>query len=480
MHEGKTFVGCAARAAIMLILVAAEAMPEESAAHADDVASMLQAGFARRDVTPELGAEMPGGFNKHHATAVHDPLYVEAAWIGNGETSLALVGVDACMVPENCVAEARRLTAEATGIPPEHVLVGASHTHNGGPLVDCFGSEQDPVYTAVVAQRIAEAIAEAAQRAVAAQVGVGLGFEDSVGFNRRFKMKDGTFRTHPGKTNPDILEPAGPVDPDVAVLAFRDAQGALLGCVVNHALHGTVMGGPDFSADWICYLRQTIRGAIGADVGVVFLNGACGDVTQVDNRNPRPPEFGEAWAWRVGMTVGAEVLKVLARMEFKGDAALDAKTVLLELPIRDLAESDEALLKRESPEFGLGSSGDEVYLREAKLVREMKGKSPTVPVELQVVRIGDAAFVTNPTEFFAGLGLAIKRGSPWQPTMVVELANGYAGYAPTGIAFSEGGYETRTARSSFLAPGAGEAIVETSLDLLKTLYPVGERVAVSQ
>lgn len=473
MHNRKQLPGRTLVAAIALVLMS-------TAIGADEAASSLRAGFARRDITPEMGAEMPGGFNKHNATAVHDPLYVEAAWIGNGDTSLALVGVDACMVPDNCVAEARRLAVDATGMRGEHVLIGASHTHNGGPLVDCFGSEQDPAYTALVAQRIAEAIIEASEKAVAAQVGAGLGSEDSVGFNRRFKMKDGTFRTHPGKGNPDILEPAGPIDPDVAVLAFQDAQGALLGCVVNHALHGTVMGGPDFSADWICYLRKTIRGATGADIGVVFLNGACGDVTQVDNRNERPPEFGEAWARRVGMTVGAEALKVLARTEFKDNAALDVISARLDLPIRDLAESDEALLQRESPASGLGSGGQEVYQREAKLVREMKAKSPTVPVEVQAVRIGDAALVTNPTEFFADLGLAIKRGSPWQPTMVVELANGYAGYSPTEKAFSEGGYETRTARSSFLAPGAGEAIVEASLDLLKTLLSAEKSVASTQ
>ena len=478
MHDGKRPLIRTAWGLFLVFVAVAGPAAAEAEQGAQEL--RLRAGFARRDITPAPGAEMPGGFNKHLATAVHDPLYVEVAWIGRGDTSLALAGVDACMVPANCVAEARRLAAQATGIPGSHVLIGASHTHNGGPLVDCFGSEQDPAYTSLVAQRIAEAIGEAAQKAVPARVGVGLGHEDGVGFNRRFKMKDGTYRTHPGKTNPDILEPAGPIDPDVAVLAFQDAQGALLGCVVNHALHGTVMGGPDFSADWICYLRSTLRGASGADMGVVFLNGACGDVTQVDNRNPRPAEFGEAWARRIGTTVGAEALKVLARMEFKEDAVLDARIVPIDLPIRDLAESDEALLRRESPASGLGSGGQEVYLREAMLVREMKAQSPTVRVEIQAARIGDAALVTNPAEFFAELGLAIKRESTWNPTMVVELANGYAGYVPTEKAFSEGGYETRTARSSFLAPGAGESIVEESVALLKTLGSAEENLAGTQ
>ncbi len=287
-------------------------------------------------------------------------------------------------------------------------------------------------------------------------------------FNRRFKMKDGTVKTHPGRMNPDIIEPEGPMDPDVAVIAIENTQGELLGCIVNHALHGTVVGGNKFSADWIGYMRQTIRGGLGHDVGVVFINSACGDITQVDNRNPRQPEFGEAWGIRIGRTLGAEALKVIARMEYSTDVPLAVKTQVLDLPIRDLAESDEALVARETPASGLGAGQNEAYLHEAALVRAMQVKSPTVKVEVQAMRIGPAAIATNPCEYFCALGLAIKQGSPWKPTMVAELANGYAGYCPTKQAFDGGGYEVRTARSSFLAPGTGEQMAETAVNLLKT------------
>ncbi|MDI9584424.1 MAG: hypothetical protein QM473_09415, partial [Acidobacteriota bacterium] len=54
----------------------------------------FQAGFAKVDITPAVGSEMPGGFFKHYATGTHDPLYARAAWFGNGSNSLALVSVD--------------------------------------------------------------------------------------------------------------------------------------------------------------------------------------------------------------------------------------------------------------------------------------------------------------------------------------------------------------------------------------------------
>ncbi len=436
---------------------------------AEDTVAGLRAGFARTDVTPAVGSEIPGGFDKNLSTGVHDPLWVEAAYFANGTVELAVVGVDLIMLPREVIEEARQQAEKRCGIPGGNILIAASHTHNGGPVVDCFGSDSDPAYCAMAAERIADAVVRAHDNAVEARVSAGVGHEDSAGFNRRFKMKDGSVKTHPGKMNPDIVEPAGPIDPDVGVIAVENTEGKLLGCIVNFALHGTTLGGSLISADWPYYLRQTIRGGIGADIGVVFLNGACGDVTQVDNRSPRPSEFGEAWSRRVGMTVGAEALKVLARAEFTADATLQVASETLDLPIRDLAATDEELVSREAPKIGLGSSGRDVYLREAALVRAMKAKSPTFGVEVQAMRIGGAAIASNPTEYFCALGLSIKHGSPLQPTFVVELANGYAGYSPTAEAFQGGGYETRTARSSFLAPGAGETIAECAVRLLQRL-----------
>ncbi|HQK92456.1 MAG TPA: hypothetical protein PLD23_03070, partial [Armatimonadota bacterium] len=75
---------------------------------------MLQAGFARVDITPPLGSEIPGGFSKNFAQGVHDPLWVEAAVIRNGTIALALVGVDLIMLPGDVVTKARA-DAEAPG-----------------------------------------------------------------------------------------------------------------------------------------------------------------------------------------------------------------------------------------------------------------------------------------------------------------------------------------------------------------------------
>jgi hypothetical protein len=90
-------------------------------------------------------------------------------------------------------------------------------------------------------------------------------------------------------------------------------------------------------------------------------------------------------------------------------------------------------------------------------------------VEVAAARIGDAALVTVPGEMFASLGMRIKEQSPLQPTLVIELGNGYHGYLPTAEAFAGGGYETRLARTSKLAPEAGPRIAEAAVALLKKL-----------
>ena len=92
-------------------------------------------------------------------------------------------------------------------------------------------------------------------------------------------------------------------------------------------------------------------------------------------------------------------------------------------------------------------------------------RRPTEPLEVQVFRLGpEVALVTLPGEVFVEHGLAIKRGSPFQTTLVVELANANPSYVPTRKAFNEGSYEVVNSR---VVPGGGEMLVETALRLLK-------------
>src|SRR6187431_3462359 len=94
----------------------------------------VKAGFAERDITPEVGMEVPGGYGKSFSKKIHDPCKVRACVFDDGKQRVALVGLDALGVPRKLVLEARAKIAERCGILPEAVMIGASHSHSSGPI----------------------------------------------------------------------------------------------------------------------------------------------------------------------------------------------------------------------------------------------------------------------------------------------------------------------------------------------------------
>ena len=62
---------------------------------------MLQAGFARVDITPPLGTPMAGYFHKRCAKGVLDPLYANAVAITSGEETVILIALDALGIQES-------------------------------------------------------------------------------------------------------------------------------------------------------------------------------------------------------------------------------------------------------------------------------------------------------------------------------------------------------------------------------------------
>jgi hypothetical protein len=425
---------------------------------------MLHVGFAESDITPKLGSQSPGGMQVRRLNEVHDPLKAVAMVIKSDETTVALVGIDALFITEDATAATRAAITAATKIRGSHVLIGASHTHGGGPIASCFESEADPEYVDLLAKRIAEAVTSAYQSLHGAEIGDGIGSEPSISFNRRFMMRDGREVTHPGKDNPDIVQPAGPIDPDVGVLAARAPGGELLGLFVNFGCHLTVMGGNGFTADYVYDLRETLRRHFKRPkLPVGFLLGAAGDVTQVDNQRPGR-EFGEEWSKMFGLALGAEVIQTVGRIDWQKEADLEAVQTFVSIPIREPRE-----VAAETPALGLGSGdvADKIYARERELVAQERAKRPVVPCEVQAIRIGGLAIVTNGAEFFCQLGLDIKAASRFDHTWVVNLANQWIGYVATPSAYYAGGYEPRTARSAKMAPSAGQSLVEASLAALK-------------
>jgi hypothetical protein len=302
---------------------------------------MLKVGFANACITPPVGREIPGLFEKRHAEAVADDLFVRAAVICDDLSCVALVQVDCIAVPDSVVAAARKEANRLCGIPGEACLIAATHTHSGGPIAGCFDSEPDEAYQSEVAAQIAAAISEAHCGLRPALAGTVAGNAPGVAFNRRFRMRDGSQLTHPGKMNPDIEAPTGPEDPTVTVVAFRAPEDTEpFGCIVHFSCHATHMNGVSYSADYPRWVVDTLRAVYGPEFGVVFLNGAAGDVTQVDNRSARPYEFGPYWCRRTGRSVGAAALLALAGADYFAETSIDLERALVQIPIREASSAE--------------------------------------------------------------------------------------------------------------------------------------------
>ncbi len=428
----------------------------------------LRVGFGTADITAPLDTRILGGFGRLMAKGVHDKLWAVACVVRDGNTAVALVGTDTLFMPRPIVEHARRLIQKETGIPGENVLIGASHTHHGGYVGGEPENDREARYLDALPKAIAAAVSEGLKSLRSAEVGIGVGKEESITFNRRFLMRDGRVITHPGKPgtphHQEIISPAGPIDPDVGVLAFRVGAGKLIGIVVHFACHNTVMDGNEFSADYVGQLRKHLQRIYGESTPVVFLLGACGDITQVDNRSTAR-EFGAAHADMMGSKLAAETSRTIDRMQWLKDTTLSVCTETVLLPVRE-----EIDVERERPAFGLGSGEgvEKYYSQRRKTLEELRRKTPRIPTEIQGIRIGRLALVTNGSEYFCADGLHIKKCSPFQPTWVVTLANDSLGYIPTAQACVSGGYEPRGRKFSI---DASQRIVEGSLKALKKLTP---------
>lgn len=448
----------------------------------------MQIGFSAADITPSYGMEKPGGTGKSYVQGVHDACLASAAYIGDGESAVAIVGLDTLSVPHSVCDAARDIIQEAIGLSPDRVMFGASHTHTSGPIAAGFISEIDRGYATHVARQSATAVIDAHRRAEELLVGVGTGEATGVAHPRRWYLNDGRMVSHPGRGPlADLMDrPHCEQDETVGVVGAADEKGELRGCIVNFPCHGTtgLGAGGLASSDWIHFLRAALKGVFGEDFGVVFVNGACGDITQVDNTAPADyVQGGPIAARRVGMTVAGETLKVLVQMGFVEHAPVQGARRVIKLQPREITEEmlDWAEAHLDSDEQVEGRwFPDKTWAREWIEMDRMNREEPEIPAEVQALTIGRAAFVANPGEYFCKLAMDIKRGSKFKPTFPVSLANGSIGYVATKDSYADtylpkegqpftGGYETTPARSSKVSPGSGEQIAEACIELVNSL-----------
>lgn len=450
--------------------------------------SELKAGAATSNITPELGTTIVGSFSPFPAEHVHDELHARCLVVESGDTTVAIVICDVLGLKSNVCTEARRLIEENTGIPAENVLVAATHTHSAGSALgteryDYYDELND--YQTFLARRISDGVQRAKNLLRPAEVAFGSVDVPEHVHNRRWIMNDGTappnpfgnidkVKMNPPRASENLVEPAGPVDPEVSFVAFREPDGRLISLLAAYSLHyvGGVRGAT-ISADYFAVFSEALKdlqpappAPKAAPFVAMMANGTSGDINNIDFRKKSEKRDSYEQMTYVGKDIADKVNDALGGLEWHGEATLDARFVELDLkrriPDAELVAWAEKTLDR------TGRLPGKIDLSNlyAQRINKMAEQGREAKVPLQHIRIGDIGIGTFPTETFAETGLEFKEKSPVRHPFMIELAHGYMGYLPTPRHFELGGYETWPT-TNHLEPQASVKMMETLLELAR-------------
>lgn len=389
----------------------------------------FRAGIAVRIVTPGPLLPLSGGVGASSpATAKQGELTVRALLLEEGTNRVAIVGADFLGFPAALGAQVR---AAVKGIPPEHILIGATHTHSAP---DCYGfpdgmggTGADLKYLESVCIRMAEAINEAAA-----------------------KLQPATLKTATGEARGKIAYnyyAEQLYDPRCHVLQALDSSGKPIATLVNYAIHPEVLGSRRgiCSPDLVGPLCDRIAEQGGGTA--IFMNSAQGGMVTADNRRSGGREAND-WeeCQRIGHLLANEALRIVSDAPVQQSPTIFCAARSLTLPVD--SPLMRQLLKALPNVHGVSPSGDKVT------------------TQLNLLNIGNAQILTIPGEALPNIGYYLKRKMRGEHNLLFGLTNDAFGYILTREdyeSFERYDYITRTS----LGERTGQIYVDEALKLVR-------------
>ena len=424
-----------------------------------------------------------GGTFKHFLSSemeFHTPLYASAWAVEAGENSFIWVSCDIARFAESDADVIRKEISGRTGVPFAHILISATHAHNGPtarPSISPYFPQGDLSYFEKFGARIAEAGVQAWQNLGEAYLSYGHMMEPKCVHNRRYLMENGESKMHPGGPGyPGRLMKEGPEDPELQVIWFMKEpeldikkSEKPLAIIVNYSTHPSEMYSQNvMSADYPGVLRRNLKAVYG-DIPVLFFQGYSGNLT------PRDHEHDATWGHylngseRVGTVLTGDVLRVISLGRERRDVT-DIRIVtdtcrlnLREVSNEDLHRSDEVfdLLRHDREAFDKLDVKDKAFANKVRVLLDKRKLGTFEDVPISAVRLDDLIFLTHPAELFCEYQLDMKkRLGP--KTVGVELTNGGICYVGTKQAYLLRGYEIN---AGFYDAEAGSVIEESLLRL---------------
>ncbi|MFN3153303.1 MAG: hypothetical protein ACE37C_26135, partial [Bremerella sp.] len=219
------------------------------------VQAELKVGAASVDITPQaFPVLINGGFYSRQGEP--KDIHARAIVLDDGETRIAIVVTDSCMLPKDLVDSAKQLAAQRAKIRPDHMLISATHTHTAPSSMGALGTDADPTYVPYLRIKLAEAILEAEKNLQPAQVGWGSTDANEFTALRRWILRPGQEREdpfgemtvrasmHTAKNNlENVTGESGPEDPELSVISFQSPEGKPIALLANFSMHYFSGGG---------------------------------------------------------------------------------------------------------------------------------------------------------------------------------------------------------------------------------------------
>lgn len=383
---------------------------------ATDDGAGLRAGAIRIDITPSDLAELnPVGGGSF--ADVHDPIHLRVLLLANGAVTLALIAVDLIEVGD--MVEIRQRIAAELGIPAAHVIITASHDHNAPRLGEVSpgalghgGNPEQRAYTAMVYERMLEAVGAARRHLRPARLGFGQGAVD-ININRDVPS-GGRYELG--------LNPDGVSDKTVSVIRVEGFDGTPIAVWFNYAVHSTVtLWTQVLSGDLAGAAERYVEAAVGGIA--MFTPGALGDQAprlSYENATPeqrQDPTFAFEAAEHLASLLGAEVARVAASItDLSCEVRLHAAEKVTPCPVK---------------------RGEEV------MASMRQDDAAAVELRVSLVRLDDLALVGVNGEAVTAIGRALQQASPLTRTVVVSLVNDRVGYLVDDAAYALDTFEAR-------------------------------------
>ncbi|MBO7376029.1 MAG: hypothetical protein J6V01_02895 [Clostridia bacterium] len=418
----------------------------------------LKAGFSQVDITPERPEEVfLDGYGKRlgPAEAVRDHLYAKVCLLRSGESEFALFSVDFCGFSAAVKDRLCTWIEFLGGIKRENFALCATHTHAAPACGVLTGLPLNTIYLDSVAQKMAQALKEARERAVPGRFGCAFGDDLTLGYNRRGNGHD-------------------EIDRRVFVWGFFDFEGKLRGALASASCHAVCSTDMRISADYPGVMTMR-AGERYPGVPVLFLQGRGADID--------PQIFGEEGIVRLGEQLSGCVFTGLERAASAPAVSGGIKSAFSKEKI-PFGKPDGEKLAKEINDYSkkLAAAPDARQRRaiSVKLYWALKSRSdcektepPRLDADLQMLKIGDrAAIAFVPFEMLTVTGNAVESilgsfGVNAPHCLVLGYSNGTNGYLCPSAEADEAGYETAGAARWY---GLPECSAETEKAVLRGVH----------